>query len=53
MSSHGLEGGGGGGAAYRSTVGRSAIFKMADRPMINLYAVWGGGSLGLDKKSEL
>ena len=33
-----------GGPAYRSTVGRSAIFKMADRPMINLYAVGGRGS---------
>ena len=34
-------GGGGGGAAYKWIMGRSAIFKMADQSTINLYA--GGG----------
>ena len=29
------------GPAYELIVGRSAVFKMADRPTINLYAVGG------------
>ena len=31
-----------GGPAYKLIVGRAAILKMADRPMINLYAGGGG-----------
>ena len=38
--------GGGGGAAYKFIMGRSAIFKMADQSTINLSAGGGGGGGG-------